>query len=492
MKKHLYFGFVLCFTTFINAQEITAKIIDKITNEPVPFVAVQTAAFKGVISNEEGVFIINREEIASNTIKLSCLGYQALTISIDELKSSAYIIQLEPATNELNTVYLSNTRPHVDSIISRVNKNLKANYKSDSLRFKFFYRETSYIDFENLDLKVNKASHFKKRQLVEANENLNNMSNEIMNGDFVYFTDYSGNLHIMDSTAKKLDIDKAIKIINSNKDISLDNIQEKAQNIVLRYLDTTKTYKLKTGLFKIEDSLSLANDHNKNDNPDEFDIENLKSNTASILQKAQVGPNSVLRHILNTENYEYILKTANFINNDMVYLIEFKPKRSRAKFTGSLYITEDSYAVLKLDYRYSEGKRGEKINLRLLLGVKYIENVNQGTIIYRKNRDSLYEPRYIKSESGEYFYLHRPLKFIENSANRNKTTFDFKIVGNTKHREELLFSSIEKLESLEYNAIMEQKTITFETLRKYDAHIWNGKETLAPTAELKTFNAEEK
>ena len=181
-----------------------------------------------------------------------------------------------PAINELGTVYLSNTKPNVDSIISRVKSNLKTNYKSELLSYNFFYRETSYIDFDNLSLKVNKASHFKKRQLIEANESLNKMSNEIMDGDFVYFTDYSGNLHVMNNEHQKLSIEKATKIINSNKNISLDNIQEKAQNIVLRYLDTTKTYKLKTGLFKVEDSMSLANDNKKNDNPNEFDIEKLK------------------------------------------------------------------------------------------------------------------------------------------------------------------------------------------------------------------------
>ncbi len=38
----------------------------------------------------------------------------------------------------------------------------------------------------------------------------------------------------------------------------------------------------------------------------------------------------------------------------------------------------------------------------------------------------------------------------------------------------------------------EKKSVVFETLRKYDSDIWNGKEILAPTTELKTFDAEEK
>ncbi|RKE95279.1 carboxypeptidase-like regulatory domain-containing protein [Ichthyenterobacterium magnum] len=490
MKTYLSVcAFFICIC-FLNAQEIVGTIKDHVTNAPIPFVAVQTAEFKGVISNEEGVFVINLKDIDSNTIELTCLGYQSLTLSTNELKNLDYNIQLTPAINELGTVYLSNTKPNVDSIISKVKNKLKTNYKSDSLSYNFFYRETSYIDFDNLNLKVNKASHFKKRQLIEANEKLNRMSNEIMNGNFVYFTDYSGNLKVMNNEQQKLNIEKATKIINSNKNISLDNIQEKAQNIVLRYLDTTKTYKLKTGLFKVEDSMSLANDDNKNDNPNELDIKNLRKNTSSTLSKSKLGSSSMLITILNTDNYQYTLKNASFINNEMVYLIEFEPKRSRAHYTGSIYVSEDSYAILKLDYRYAKGKRGDKLNLRLILGVKYIENVSEGTIIYKKNNEDFYEPRYIKIESGEYFYINRPLKFIENSTTRNKTAFNFKIEGQTRHREELLFSNISKLDTSEFNTFKENKTITFETLRKYDAKIWSDKETLAPTTELKTFDAE--
>nr|WP_321235423.1 carboxypeptidase-like regulatory domain-containing protein [uncultured Psychroserpens sp.] len=492
MKRYLSLSILFVFTCFLNAQELTATIIDKSTNTPVPFVAVQTAEFKGVISNEEGVFIIDLQDVDSNTIELTCMGYQALTLSIEAIKATNYIIQLTPAINELNTVYLTNTRPHVDSIIAKVKQNLKANYKVDSLSYSFFYRETNHIDFENLNLKVKKASHFKKRQLVDANESLNKMGNEIKNGNFVHFTDYSGNLHVINNERKKLDVEKATTIINSNKNISLDNIQEKAQNIVLRYLDTTKTYKLKTGLFKIEDSLSLVEEGDKMDNPNENDIQNLRESTSSILNKSRLGSSSMLKTILNTDNYEYTLKNANFINNEMVYLIEFKHKRSRAKYSGSIYVSEDSYAVLKLDYRYAKGKRGEKFNLRLILGVKYIENVNQGTIIYNKNKDDFYVPRYIKAESGEYFYIHRPLKFIENSSARNKTAFDFKIEGQTKHREELLFSDISPLDLSIYDAFEETKSVTFESLRKYDANVWSGQETLAPSTELKTFDAEEK
>nr|WP_321246831.1 carboxypeptidase-like regulatory domain-containing protein [uncultured Psychroserpens sp.] len=488
MKTYLTIGFTLMLCSFLNAQDITAKIIDSNTKAAIPFVAVQTAAYKGVISNEEGEFIINLEDVDSNTIELSCLGYQTLTIPLEDLESNNYIIQLEPAINELNIIYLTNTKPNVDSIISRVNKNLIKNYKSDALSYNFFYRETSYTDFENLDLKIKKSSKVKKRQLTEANDKLAKMGNGIMNGNFVYFTDYSGTLNVMDDSLKKLNVDKATKIINSNNNVSLEAIQKNAQNTVLTYLDTTLTYKLKTGLFKIEDSLSLNDDNEDEQDLDEFKINDLKENTLSVLQKSQIDRSGMLKKILNADTYEYKLENASIANGETIYLITFQPRRSSAHFTGSLYVSEDTYGVLKLDYRYAKGKKGEKLNLKLLFGIKYIENVNTGTIIYQQNNEDIYEPRYIKSESGQYFYLNRPLKFIENSSDRDKTTFNFKIVGNMISREELLFSSINALDRLVFDTLVEKEVITYEVLRKYDASTWSGKQTLAPSVELKTFD----
>tara|TARA_B100000809_G_scaffold257506_1_gene299234 strand:- start:45 stop:1523 length:1479 start_codon:yes stop_codon:yes gene_type:complete len=491
MKTYFTSGLTLLLCYFLNAQELTAKIVDSQTKASIPFVAVQTAVFKGVISNEEGEFIINLEDIDTNTIELSCLGYESLTMSIADLKTKNYIIQLTPAINELNAIYLTNTKPNVDSIIARINRNLTKNYKSDALSYNFFYRKTSYTDFENLDFEIKKSSKVKKRQLIEANDKLTKMGNGIINGNFVYFTDYSGILNVMNDSLKKLHIDKATKIINSNENVSLEDIQKNAQNTVLRYLDTTMTYRLKTGLFKIEDSLSLNDGHKKEDNVNEFKIENLRENTLSILNKSQIGTNSMLKKVLNQDDYEFTLENASIVNGEIVYFITFKPNRSSSNFTGSLFVCEDTYGVLKLDYYYAEGKQGEKLNLKLILGVKYIENINTGTIIYKRNAQDIYEPRYIKSESGQYFYLNRPLKLIENSSDRHKTSFNFKIIGNSISKEELLFSHINTINRIKFETINENEVVAYDVLRKYDARTWSGKQTLAPTAELKTFNGEE-
>lgn len=199
----------------------------------------------------------------------------------------------------------------------------------------------------------------------------------------------------------------------------------------------------------------------------------------------------MLKNLLDTDNYSYTLKNVNSTENGLVYLIEFETRRGKAHFTGSMYVNDDDYAILKLNYKFAEGKRGQKFNLKLLLGEKLIEDHSEGVVLFEKTSQDTYQPKYIKRENGQYFYVHRPLKFIENSMAKRKTSFDFKISGNTKSREELLISNISQLDHGIYEKMVEEKSIKFKNQRKYDASIWAGKETLAPTEELKTYEVED-
>lgn len=169
------------------------------------------------------------------------MGYQTQSFNIEKIKSNNFILSLKPAINQLNTVYLSNSRPNIDSIIARVKKNLSKNYPTDSLDYHFFYRETKYIDFENLDFEVERARHIKTAKIERANKQLDSMAYSIKNGNIIHFTDYSGNLFALDKDHSKLSVDEVIKILNSKRNVSFEAIQEEAQAIVLNYLDSTKT-----------------------------------------------------------------------------------------------------------------------------------------------------------------------------------------------------------------------------------------------------------
>jgi len=198
--------------------------------------------------------------------------------------------------------------------------------------------------------------------------------------------------------------------------------------------------------------------------------------------------NSFLVKILDPNFYEYKLDNTTAYNGNLIYTISYKPRRSRAKYTGKLYITDDDYAISKADYHFARNRHGEKFNLKLILGIKYVENLNSGTLIYEKDRNNKYQPKYLKRDEGRYFYVSRDIKLIENSRARNKVRFSFKIEGDIRNKEELLFTSNEKIALDDYENFKEDKVVPYQLLSKFDATIWQNEETIEPLEEMKKFN----
>jgi len=484
--------FVFLLTDAAFGQSLTAKVVDT-NNNPIPFATIQTAENSGVITNEEGFFTINLEDVSANEISLSCLGFASRTISIEDVKNNNNFIVLEEFIDELGKVFLSNTTPDADEIIKKVNSNLSKNYKHDNQTVQFFHRNTAYADFDRFEAKVTKASGMRKKQHEGVNKSLDSLTRNIVNSNTMYFQDYLGDLMIKNRKEAKLNVHKATSLVDNSKNFSLDNVQTKAQDLILKYLDTTLTYKLKTGLIKVEDSLSLksndTDEDKKNDNI--YDVKNLKGETHGLLHNAQTYDDSFLRKIINPDLYKYEFINVTGFNGELVYIIGFKPRRAKAKYAGKLYITDETFAVIKLDYDFGKGKRGEKFNLKLLLGIKYIENINKGTIIFQKNTDSTYSPKYINREEGRYFYVNRPIKFIENSREKNKVSFNFLIEGSARSKQELFIINKADLDVSKFASFTEPEDVPYQTLKQYDPNIWKTYNAIEPLAEMKRFKSSE-
>ena len=387
--KHIFIFFILFLGVYISySQNLTFKLIDSKNGKPIPYASIKTGAHSGVISNEEGYFSLNPEVIKTHEITISCLGYETKTLNFETIKSLNYIVTLNEAINQLNEVYLSNRKPNVDSIIARVKRNLNNNYNTELNKYNIFYRTTEHVDFKNLDFEIEKASHVSSKNLNEANKQLTALSKEITTSNIVQLTDVKAELMTLNIDSSKLKVHKATKLIDHKKDFSVDNIQEKAQNIVLKYLDTTKTYKVKTGFFKVEDSMSLKSQEFKSDNKNEYQVSNLKHATSSLLRKSLFSKISFINTLLDHNLYDYSLDDIAYNNGELTYIINFEPRKGKAKLTGKLYVTDTDYALTRLDYKFYKSRHGGKFNLRLILGIKYVENVSEGTYIYEKGDDN--------------------------------------------------------------------------------------------------------
>jgi len=482
--------FAILAINLIFGQSLTARIIDN-NNDPIPFATVQTGEYTGVITNEEGFFTINLEDISSNDIYFSCLGFTSKTILVEDINANNNTIVLEEFIDELGKVFLSTTTPNALEIIQKVNRNLAKNYNDENQTLNFFHRNTAYANFDRFEAKVTKASGMRKRQHEGVNKSLDSLTRNIINSNTVYFEDYLGDLMIENTKNAKLNVHKATSLVDKSKNFSLNNVQTKAQDLILKYLDTTLTYKLKTGIIKVEDSLSLKSNHDDKDQKDEnmYDVKNLKGETHGLLHNAQTYDDSFMKKIINPELYKYEFVDVTGFNGELVYIITFKPRKSKSKYAGTLYVTDETFAVIKLDYDFGKGKRGQKVNLKLLLGVKYVENIKKGTIIYQRNADSTYVPKYINQEEGRYFYVNRPIKFIENSRTKNKVGFNFIIEGSSISKQELFIIGTTVLDKKTFSAFLEPEDVPYQNLDSYDPSVWKSYNAIEPLDEMKRFKS---
>lgn len=482
-------------STPVFSQLIKGQIIDAKTSEPVAFATIQFDADKGVVSNMEGNFTLSSEQLTEeSTLTVSFMGYQTQHLTVKKLKYQSNLVFLTEAVNQLNTVYLTNKFPSIDSIMARVNQNLKKNYQIANVKHTIFSRETAYFKANDLVVDIEKSSNFNKNQLESSNRQFKELTDQIVNNPPTQtFTDALLDIYHVSYGKSKMEVQKATKLKDRKNSLSLETIQKRVTNIVLQHLDTSKTYKVKTGWFTVEDSMSLKKSKDDKKDFDHNSFDGLKSNTTSAMYEHLFNNESMMDFVLDTRIYDYELTNVTTIEDQLVYIINFEPRRNRAKFRGTMYVANDDYAILKMNYSFGDGKVGDKLNLKFLLGVKYVENINKGTVIYKKNLETnSYYPYYINHESGQYVYAHRPFKFIENNINqKNKVAFDAIIEGTVVQKQEFMSLDFKAVDETTINGIKEAKTVDFIQLKQYDPSIWYEFTIMEPLEELKKFRVED-
>lgn len=482
-NKYLFLVLAFGFISTAIAQQVSGKVLTK-TNEPIPFAAIVIGEDHGVITNEEGSFSIETEGFKpTDSVHISCLGFEKLGLQLQNFTSKTY--NLNEQVNELHEVYLTNKPLTIDSIMYYVNRNLKSNYRNNLVSYDIFSRRTEYIVGKDADFKIDKSSGFKKKQLEAFNKDLDKLSASLLKNKSKQYTEFVGNLKIKDEDNSKLEVTKAIRLLDERNDQSVEKLTEKAKDIVLNHLDKDKVYTVKSGWFKMSDSVSLKENNNKMEDTINS-LQFIRDMVHKEINEHSFSSKTILNFITDTRKYKYEIKDITFIGPELVYIIEYGPKRGSADFEGTFYVSNETFAVLKADYKYAKGRRGEKFNLKFLLGVKYVEQNKRGSVIYKKHEDNTYHPNYMIDQLDRYFYVDRPIKFKDN-ASRDKVSFDFKVEGIFKEKNEILVMSEENITSMEYKAAPEARKIDYTTLNAFDPNYWKDYNVLEPLKEMKEF-----
>jgi hypothetical protein len=501
--KLLYFLLAaLFFIQIANSQSITAKIVEFSTGESIPYANILVNNSESLISNAEGYFTLSENSSDSNTLLVvSYLGFVNKKLTVGELKEQRLIIKLQAAIIELNEVTISNKKLSPDEIMANVKANLERNYKKDgqATMDKIFFRTSTNFKPSKLDVEIEKSTGFSKETLKKANTQMSAFTSKLISQPPKEYTDVLCHYFTFKTQKdnkpyylSKLDVMKATKLKNENSSASLEELEKSTRDIMLTHLDTSKYYRIKSGLFGSRDTISLRKEFNQRKKKVKTNqLTATKASLSSFLSETSLLNKKELEFINDTEIYDYVYEGATYSNDyEIVYILSFKPKKNRAIYKGKLYISESDFAVIRTEFSLAEGKKVSGFNMKFLLGVKTQENVSNGTLIFKKNPiGEGYYMHYAAKETGQYIYVNRPIKFIElTDSEKDVVAFEMKIEANTITKTELLNISRTETSEATIQKVPEDN-FNFIKLKSYDPKIWKEFSAIEPIEEMKKFKS---
>ncbi|SEK73896.1 CarboxypepD_reg-like domain-containing protein [Aquimarina amphilecti] len=495
IKKLTVVSTILLSSLALSAQTISSTIIDKKTNEPIPYATIQLSEHKGIITNEEGKFSIALDEQLKqiDSIYISSMGYQKIGIALNTITDS--IIYIEPKAIELSGVFISNKNLSIDEIIDNVKESVNQNYSKDLSHKKLFYRQSDFSDLNRMNIK------FKKSTIKEFNKKFIDSVISIIPRKSAYYTEALCDLY-GNFDKQKLNIIKGAELYDKSNDGSMEALSEKLEDILKKNVKPNSYLKIKSGWIlgtKVQmDSIFDANEEaaevkseveKPNKNQENYFLNYRKSSLKDLLSSMFFQEDSKLNFIDKSGRYKFELIDYTTIDDSSVYIINFEPKRG-ADFKGTIYVNTQDFAIMRVDYENVKNLKNFG-----LLGISFHDTMYKGKTIFTKGADGKYSVRYIEKTRGNVFGIDRPLKIIEKNKfvkgrrKQNELSLGLDIGAGEISKYEVVIFDSQPITEGEYQSSKENKSIKPQYLSKYDPEFWKGHNIIEPNTAIKQFTA---
>ncbi|MXN93040.1 hypothetical protein GR160_17580 [Flavobacterium sp. Sd200] len=488
MKKILQFTAILFFVFSINAaaQTVTAKVIDA-QNQPVPYVSIQIGPTYGVMSNEEGIFVITvPEKPEDNKIIFSSIGYETLTIPLADLKAGTYV--LKEQVNVLDEVFITNKKYTPIEILTKVKENAPQNYASQTAKQTFFLRNSHDNKLIDSKFEMIKSSLEKKSTLKDLNKELEEIAKKKKGQRSTDFSEAYGFLYTQNGESK-LVVEKAVELKNKEKDVAGDQ-NSKLIEVIKKHLEPDATYKVRSGILPVDDSLKVSSP--AKDVKEDVKTASLRSSITALSEKLnKFYTNEELDFLTEFKRYTYALEGFATFNGETIYIIDFKPAKGSAHYYGKLYVNAADFALVKLDYNLVDGEYERKVNLKLVLGLKMIQDGTKVSATFAKNEAGQYAVNFVKKQMRNYMYINRSLKFTKNKVSKDEETrmlkIEFLMEVDVFATNELFIIDRKPATAAEFAGITEKANYNVNYISKFDPAIWKDYNVLAPVEAIKNY-----
>ena len=465
--------------------ELSGKIFDSDKNTPLLYATIYISKNnRGTISNELGDYSINVSSLSNtDTISFQFIGYKTITKTLGELTIDSDVYLKEDIIS-LNEMVVFATEPDAKDVVKNVVKNIESNYNRTTSKKEVFIRvrDNSFIDEFTIDLKKSSFAELNKKTIDQASENMPKYTTS--------YTDFLCYLYLnkKEENAFKVDPIKMVSL-KEKKVTELDHVAK----VLEKALNNTKTdeyWKVKTGIFSVkidQDEIGSAESADSlNDNS-----RNLSFYTSSVKQQldfSKMEDKDKWEFLYSTRKYEYTLSGGVSINGEYVYVIDFTPKK-KGLYEGRLYISTDTYALIRADFEYAPGKTGTDFSF---MGIGYIEKNFKGSIYFEKKDDN-YELKYCSQKLGTYFTIDRNFSLLKK---KNRFLIDKKMeeikVGfimkaNVEESSELLILDDKKISDQQYTDFNQPKYFEPIFVKQFNDNLWKDYDIIEPTEQMKDY-----
>ena len=477
---------------------VNARVYDAKTGEYLSFANIGIKkSSKGTISNEDGVFQLNIDGLnEQDSVIARYIGYKDTTICIADLIDKRLVPMHKDHINIEEFLVYSN-EIDVQYIIGKVLENKSKNYENNTSESEMFIRTRNSTDIKELKIKQLKNSF----ELL-SDKMASQMEEQIPKHHLSY-TDFLGKVYLNKTNSSETEIDDRVKvkeekIIKLKDDFEMAEIEDTLEHMI-NNTNENEYWKVASGIFstKIEtnDTVKEQDDVTKTDtSKKEVDY---KNTTGSLLLRNQI--NRAAQYITMDSKYDwaflyypnqynYKLKGSVKIDGENVYIISFTPKR-RGDFEGNLYISSESYALIKAEYQYAENKNGADFSL---LGISYTESVFRVSILFEKHNGK-YQLKYIYKSEGDIIGIERKIELLKKRERflLDKTIATYKVKLNYRAENlssiELLVLSQNEITEDKFKSLKQEKRMKVEFVDKFDDAQWEGNSIIAPTQKMKEY-----
>ncbi len=472
----------------ITNGELKGLVLDSATQSPLPYANIYVLhKNKGVISNEKGLFSIYVSDLEKNdTLRFQYIGFKTRNLTIGQLDTASTVYLKEDIIN-LSETLIFGSAPDPESIVRNVLKYKDSNYRKTTCIRQTFIREryTSDIDDINFDYKRSSISDLNRETIAMAEEKIPKHSTS--------YTDFLGNIYSSENEDDTLKIDPIRTVSLKEKNIAE---MEQLEDIFRHALSGTgedEYWKVKTGIFSQkldlaeEDTIPEKDSINDNERKLEYFTRRISYN----LKFSLLENKNDWEFLYNTGRYNYTLAGGTRVNGEDVYIIDFEPDNS-GKYIGRLYITVNTFALIRADYEYAPGKTGTNIHL---LGVGYTENEFSGSIYFEKKDDN-YVLRYFSRKMGSDASFDRNLALLKK---RKRFLFDKKlkeikigvnIAVTSESSIELLVLDEKKITQEQFDDFKQKENMQVIYVDQFNDKLWKGFSIIEPTKQMREYKKE--